>query len=135
MVVEIRTAHPEAALRLDIRGSLVGHWDTDRLAQVVWNLVGNAIQHGDRTPVTLTVEEAGDAVMMTVHNGGTPIPPHVLASIFEPLARGRGENGGHSIGLGLFIVRAIVLAHGGEIDVTSSREHGTTFTARLPKLS
>jgi signal transduction histidine kinase len=133
VVLESRAAHPEAVLHVTTRGNLVGNWDADRLAQVVSNLVGNAIQHGDGTPVTLTAEEQGDEVTLVVHNGGAPIPPNVLPLVFEPLARGGTESGGHSIGLGLFIARTIVSAHGGEISVKSSREHGTTFTARLPK--
>ena len=70
---------------------------------------------------------------LTVHNGGTPIPPEVLPYIFEPLARGGAEGASHSIGLGLFIARAIVSAHGGHIQVSSSTDTGTTFTVALPK--
>lgn len=134
VVLETGTARPEGVLRLETSGNLVGNWDVDRLAQVVSNLVGNAIQHGDGTPVTITAEEEGDDVSLAVHNGGAPIPPNVMPSIFEPLARGGAESGGHSIGLGLFIARAIVSAHGGDISVTSSSDQGTTFTVRLPKL-
>ena len=133
VMLESGASRPEAALRLDTRGNLVGNWDTDRLAQVVSNLVGNAIQYGEGTPVTLTAEEEGSAVILAVHNDGAPIPPAMSRSIFEPLARGNGEGGAHSIGLGLFIARAIVSAHGGEIGVRSSSDRGTTFTVRLPK--
>ena len=112
----------------------MGNWDADRLAQAVSNLVGNAIQYGDGTPVALTAEEDNGSVLLAVHNGGAPIPPDVMPSIFEPLARGSGDGGAHSIGLGLFIARAIVSAHGGDIDVKSSSDQGTTFTVRLPKL-
>jgi len=134
VILESSTARPEAALRFNTTGNLVGNWDADRLAQAVSNLVGNAIQYGDRTPVTLTAEEANGAVLLAVHNGGAPIPPDVMQSIFEPLARGSGDGGAHSIGLGLYIARAIVSAHGGEIGVRSSSDQGTTFTVRLPKL-
>jgi signal transduction histidine kinase len=134
VVLESRAANPEAVLLLKTKGDLVGTWDADRLAQVLSNLVGNAIQHGDGTPVTLTAEGDGDVVTLVVHNGGAPIPPDVMPSVFEPLARGESKGGAHSIGLGLFIARMIVSAHGGTISVNSSSEHGTTFTARLPKL-
>src|SRR4051794_15925155 len=60
-----------------------------------------------RTPVTITAHESGDSVMFRFHNGGPAIPPDVLPFVFEPLARGRRESAGHSIGLGLFIARAI----------------------------
>ena len=114
---------------------LQGDWDADRLTQVVSNLLGNAIQHGGATPVTVTAGEDGDAVTLAVHNGGAPVSPEALPFIFEPLARGQSENtkGSRSIGLGLFIARAIVSAHGGHIDVTSSSDDGTMFTVWLPK--
>jgi signal transduction histidine kinase len=134
VVLETGVARPEAVLRLRTTGNLIGNWDADRLAQAVSNLVGNAIQHGQGTPVTISAEDEGDDVSLAVHNGGAPIPPNVMPSIFEPLARGEAEGAAHSIGLGLFIARAIVAAHGGEISVKSSSEQGTTFTVRLPKL-
>jgi signal transduction histidine kinase len=132
-MMEIHAGHPDAVVRLQAGGDLRGEWDPDRLAQVVSNLVGNAIQHGSGTPVTLTAHGDGDAVTLAVHNGGPAIPPDVLPFVFEPLARGRGESAEHSIGLGLFIARAIVSAHGGNIQVSSSTDAGTTFTARLPR--
>ena len=116
-------------------GDLRGEWDADRLVQVVSDLVGNAIQHGGGTPVTLTGQEQGGSVALAVHNGGPPIPAEVLPFVFEPLARGRAEGAAGSIGLGLFIARAIVSAHGGDIEVSSSAAAGTTFTLRLPKAS
>jgi signal transduction histidine kinase len=128
---EIRSAHPEALLDTHSRGNVRGDWDPDRLAQVVSNLVGAAIQHGDSTPVTLTAAQHGDEVTLEVHNGGAPIPAEVLPWIFEPLRRGRSQ-GQHSIGFGLFIARAVVLAHGGDIQVESS-DTGTTFTVTLPR--
>jgi len=91
------------------------------------------VQHGGGSAITLTAQEQGDGVTLTVHNGGPPIPQDALPSIFEPLARGAIEGTSHSIGLGLFIARAIVTAHGGDIQVSSSTEAGTTFTVGLPK--
>jgi signal transduction histidine kinase len=132
-LAEIRSACPDAVLRVEAKGNLVGNWDADRLAQVVANLVGNALQHGEGTPTTLTAQEDGQHVTLTVHNGGAPIPPDVMPLVFEPLARGRTDGELHSIGLGLFIARAVVSAHNGEIEVRSSREAGTTFTVRLPR--
>jgi signal transduction histidine kinase len=102
---------------------------------VVSNLVGNAIQHGGGTPISICGREDGDSVTLAVHNGGRPIPQDVLPLVFEPLARGDAEDAGGSIGLGLFIVWAIVSAHGGDIQVSWSTHTGTTFTVRLPKAS
>jgi signal transduction histidine kinase len=132
-IMEIRAAHPDTSLRSQMSGDLRGQWDPDRLAQVVSNLLANAIQHGGGTAITLTAQEHGDAVTLAVHNGGPPIPQQALPSLFEPLARGRTEGPSHGIGLGLFIARAIVTAHGGDIEVSSSTDAGTTFTVRLPK--
>jgi len=134
-MIEIRAGRPEAVLRFQASGDLRGGWDVDRLAQVVSNLVGNAIQHGSGAPVTLNGQEQGDAVTLAVHNGGPPIPPEVLPFVFEPLARGRAEGASQSIGLGLFIARVIVSAHGGHIQVSSSTDAGTTVTVVLPKVS
>jgi signal transduction histidine kinase len=135
VVTECQAAHPDAVIELKTSGSLAGQWDADRMTQVISNLVGNAIQHGDGTPVTLVAKEEEDAITLTVHNQGTPIPPEGMPSIFEPLARGPSEGitGGGSIGLGLFIARAIVTAHHGTIEATSSSESGTTFSVTLPK--
>jgi phosphoserine phosphatase RsbU/P len=85
-------------------------------------------RHADAPP-----RDAGDAVTLAVHNGGTPIPPEALPFIFEPLARGQAEKTAGGIGLRLFIARAVVSAHRGEIALTSSSDDGTTFTVRLPK--
>jgi signal transduction histidine kinase len=147
---ETRAAHPGRTVRFLRDGDLRGQWDVDRLRQVVANLVGNAIQHGTG-PVDLAARaergEGGEAgeraeegeggyVVLSVHNGGAPIPPEALPTLFEPLVRGREEGASRrhgSIGLGLYIAREVVTAHGGTIDVTSSAGQGTTFTVRLPR--
>ena len=132
VVLEIQATHPEAVVHFQSRGDVSGRWDADRLAQVVTNLVGNAIEHGAEAPVTLVASEEGDRVRLTVHNHGEPIPPQARATLFEPLSRGTSE-GPRNLGLGLFIARAIVTAHGGEIGVTSTAESGTTFEVALPR--
>ena len=73
--------------------------------------------------------------MVAVHNGGEPIAGELLVNIFEPLRRGDAQNLGKdsfSMGLGLYIASTIALAHQGTLTVESTREHGTTFTAKLP---
>ncbi len=132
VVLEAQATYPDAVVRFESHGDVSGQWDPDRLAQVVANLVGNAIEYGGKTPVTLIAAEAGDVVTFTVHNHGDPIPPRSQAGLFEPLARGTSD-GTHNLGLGLFIARAIVVAHGGEIRVTSTEQSGTTFEVTLPR--
>ena len=82
--------------------------------------------------MTLVVSEVGERVRLAVHNNGAPIPPQARATIFEPLSRGTSDSP-RNLGLGLFIACAIVIAHGGEISVTSSPESGTTFDVALPR--
>jgi signal transduction histidine kinase len=136
VILELKTFHPDAELHCRAEGDLRGAWDADRLTQVVSNLVGNALQHGDGTRVAMVTWEAGDDVRLSVHNTGRAIPKAMHASIFEPLARYAPTEGSTtSIGLGLFIARAIVVAHGGTITVSSTEARGTTFEVRLPRVN
>jgi signal transduction histidine kinase len=131
---ELEAAHPGRTLELkvDSPGPVPGEWDPDRLAQVVSNLVGNAIDHGRAgEPIEVRLGADGESAVLAVHNRGESIPAESLPVIFEPF---RVANGAHrnGLGLGLFITRQIVLAHGGKIDVESTSVDGTTFTVRLP---
>lgn len=132
VLLEVQASHSDALVQFDSSGDLAGEWDADRLAQVVSNLIGNAIQHGGNGPVTLRANDVGDSVTLAVHNQGEPIPREAQCTIFEPLARGAAD-GTHGIGLGLFIAKAITVAHGGDITVTSGGSSGTTFEVILPK--
>jgi len=137
---QFRTAHPDRVIRYDADGDLRGDWDADRLRQALSNVLGNAVQHGDAgAPIDLRASGTRPAaVVVEVHNGGTPIPPGELSKIFDPLVRGSGAhaprtNRPGSIGLGLYIAREIGRSHGGRIDVTSTAAAGTTFTITLPR--
>ena len=92
------------------------------------------------TPIELSVCGEPSDVVVVVHNGGPPIPPGELPKIFDPLVRGSSAefptaNRPGSIGLGLYIAREVAKSHGGTIDATSSREAGTAFTMRLPRVA
>ena len=132
VVLELQASHPDRVVHLESHGDVTGQWDADRLAQVVSNLVGNAIEHGAKTPVSVLISGSDEGVTLTVHNQGNPIPPQAQVKIFEPLARGSSDTT-HNLGLGLFIARAIVVAHGGDIRVDSSEQSGTTFEVTLPR--
>jgi signal transduction histidine kinase len=116
-------------------GDLRGEWDSDRIAQVLSNLIRNAIQHGGKDdPITLVALGRSDEVLLKVHNGGPAIPPDALPNIFEPMVRHvEDEQRNTGLGLGLFIAFQVVLAHEGKLEVTSTAGRGTTFTARLPR--
>jgi PAS domain S-box-containing protein len=136
VVDELRIAHRERAIELTTRGELTGRWDAARIAQVVSNLVANALTHGCvDAPVQVSLCGDGEAVALAVTNRGPTIPDDAVERLFEPFWQAPGDaaprqHGG--LGLGLYIVREIVTAHGGTIDVRS-RDCVTTFTVRLPR--
>ncbi len=135
VVEEVQLAHPERDIHLRTDGDGQGVWDVDRVAQVLTNLVGNAVQHSPSdTPVRVVARGEGEEVVLEVRNQGNPIPPDVLPRLFEPFHRGRSASAGRgSVGLGLYISHQVVLGHGGRIDVRSTASEGTTFTVRLPR--
>jgi hypothetical protein len=145
VVEAYRTTNPGRTLRFHSDGDITGVWDAGRLRQVISNLMGNAIQHGSpEGPVELSVALEGSTpeestVVLRVHNEGAPIPPDLLPTLFDPLVRyatresaARRRPG--SIGLGLYIVREIVVAKGGTVEVASTAQEGTTFTVRIPRI-
>ncbi len=134
---EVQTSWPERALHLEVRGDVRGEWDPDRLMQVLGNLLSNALRYGaPDTPVRVRVWSAGEAVRLQVHNHGTPIPAEARARLFRPFCRGaQAERASkEGLGLGLYIVREVVRAHGGLLSVESTQEEGTTFSIHLPRL-
>jgi phosphoserine phosphatase RsbU/P len=133
---ELRTAHPSRVIEVRCPPSVGGTWDADRLEQVFSNLIGNAVHYGDGSSVQIGVVENGDEVIVSVHNDGAPIPEKLQADLFSPFRRGErdsrtAETAG--LGLGLYISREIVLAHGGNIEVSSTATEGTTFRVTLPR--
>lgn len=119
-------------LRLDITDGITANVDTRRISQVVMNLLGNAIQHGDGNPIDLWLRRRDDVIELGVHNTGTPIVDELRDKLFEPLERARMANPTHSVGLGLYIVQQLVIAHGGTIAFESTAASGTTFRVHLP---
>ncbi|HEX2572136.1 MAG TPA: ATP-binding protein [Polyangia bacterium] len=136
VVEELATAHPDARITLQVAGDTRGTWDADLLAEVISNLVGNAVQHGAREPILARVGPGQEGVQFAVHNRGEPIPAEFLPYLFDPFRRARapGAKSSHQgLGLGLFIAQQIARAHGGRIAVVSAAEEGTTFTLHLPR--
>jgi PAS domain S-box-containing protein len=130
---EYRAIHPECTIEVEVGGDVRGEWDGGRISQVISNLVGNAIGHGDgAAPIRISIDGDDADVHIRVHNKGVPISSELLPVLFQPFRRGDGDRP-RGLGLGLYIVQQIVIAHGGSIDVTSTLEEGTTFVARLPR--
>ena len=138
IVEEQQVSHPERQFLLDISGTFDGNWDEQRIAQVISNLLGNAVQHGfTSTPIKVNLTSSEHSVLIKVSNKSKPIPQSKIKHIFEPLFRfEENENADHSqtssLGLGLYISREIVLSHKGTVNVTSDVE-GTTFEISLPR--
>jgi signal transduction histidine kinase len=138
-VEEVRQAHAGREVALSVAEDTWLDGDRSRLGQVVSNLLVNAVQHGapgERIEVDVSATPA--AVTVRVHNQGPPIPEAALPRVFEPFRRGDADaqpRSGRNLGLGLFIVREIVRAHGGAVEVRSRAGDGTTFTVRLPRAS
>jgi len=134
---QLRGAHPRRRLELQVVGDTRGRWDSVRLQQVLRNLVSNAIRYGaSDAPVRVLLTGEKAEVRLDVINAGPTIDVSVLDEIFHPLKRGptqeaaRGTDG--SLGLGLYIVNQIALAHGGNVAVRSARGE-TIFVVRLPR--
>ena len=136
VVAEVAATYPSARVRVETAGNLHGSWDGDKLTQALINLVANAAQHGsDKSPIMVEARGSDREVEIAVQNEGPEIPPDKIARIFDAMKHSvddRSRDRRH-LGLGLFIVDKIVQAHGGSMDVTSSRQSGTTFTMRLPR--
>ena len=133
---ETQLTHPERPLRVEVRGDLTGVWDRDRMYQLLANLVGNAVYHGEPlSPIELRIDGGETEVVIDVANQGEPIPKATLPFIFDAFRKGRTAHPSRTqgLGLGLFIVREIARSHGGVIAVTSSASDGTTFRVRLPR--
>jgi signal transduction histidine kinase len=134
---QLRGAHPNRQLELEVVGDTRGHWDGPRLQQVLRNLVTNAIKYGVADApvrVALTGEEAN--VRFEVTNRGPAIEPSALDQIFDPLRRGPAQgddrNADGGLGLGLYIVREVTRAHEGQVGARSIGGE-TVFAVRLPR--
>ncbi len=137
VVEETKIAWPSRSIELEMQGNLQGDWDSARLAQVISNLIGNGVHHGDpMTPVQVFVSGEGENVLLVVHNKGPVISPEKIPGLFDPFRRGVSDPGSsieQGLGLGLYIVKQIILSHEGTIDVESTQAKGTTFTISLPR--
>lgn len=134
---QLRVAHPGRQIELAIVGDTRGFWDRLRLQQLLRNLVVNAIKYGAAdAPVQVVFTGGAADVTIEVKNSGPAIEKENLDVIFDPLTRGLGKDQSNDseagLGLGLYIVREIAHAHGGNVNVRS--DHGeTVFAVRLPR--
>ena len=134
-VEELASAFPGRALAHRRHGAGACEADSNRLFQLIGNLVSNAMHYGDRDgAVTVTSRIDESRFVIEVHNMGPPIPAATLPTLFEPMVRGTdAESTSRSVGLGLYIVSEIARAHGGGVRVASSALDGTTFIVTIAR--
>jgi signal transduction histidine kinase len=132
VVTELNMAWPEIEIITDIELSSELKADYRRVAQLLSNLLGNAITHGERgKSISIKLKEITEGKKLTVTNSGTPIPASLLPHLFLPFSRGKVTAGQEGLGLGLYIAKEIALAHQGSINVESDNNQ-TEFTILFP---
>jgi signal transduction histidine kinase len=132
---QIRAAHPGRRIELIVSGDSHGSWDGRRIQQVLSNLVVNALKYGVRDEAVRVSVSGGETdVRIEIRNAGTVTPTTTLNDLFQPLMRGTGEEAeaADSLGLGLYIVKEIVRAHGGEVEARCDAAE-TVFAVCLPR--
>jgi len=132
----VKAAHADTVFELKKIGDLHGNWDRERLAQVIFNLVVNAVIHASAKQVQISAEAQGSDVVLRVTNQGAPIPADRQAWIFDPFVHTDTEPSAlpkRGLGLGLFIVKEIVTGHEGIVEIVSTAFDGTSFIVRLPR--
>jgi len=135
VVEQLRAAHPDRGIDLQILGNVKGVWDGGRLQQVITNLVLNALRYGAPDKSVCVIVTGDDAeIRLEVRNSGPAIDRLTLERIFDPLWRGPDQTNRHSagLGLGLYIASEIAKAHHGSIKARSDQAE-TSFEVRLPR--
>jgi len=131
--MEVQAAGTGSKLKVELNGPVVGHWDRERLNQVVTNLVGNAVKYGQGRPVLIRAgADRQRRARLQVSDSGPGIAPEMHTRIFEPFKRVARNGQSDGLGLGLFIVRSIVEQLGGAVNVNSRPGAGATFVVELP---
>jgi signal transduction histidine kinase len=131
---ELEADHPAWSIVVETLGDPAGTWDVNGLVRVVSNLAGNAIAHGTGAcQIALRIDgRAAAEVVVEVHNGGM-IAPRLAASLFEPEAGNKQRHKADGLGLGLYLSKQIIVAHGGTIALHSNERDGTTVRVVLPR--
>jgi sigma-B regulation protein RsbU (phosphoserine phosphatase) len=132
VVGELRTSFPDRVIAADVEFDVPIPCDRPRIAQLLSNLLGNALTHGAAgMPVRVQASTEGGFLELSVSNAGDPIPPAAMERLFQPFTRGAVRPSQQGLGLGLFIASQVAKAHGGTLYATSSPDE-TRFTFRMP---
>jgi signal transduction histidine kinase len=130
--IEADLAAAGSSLSIECAAPVVGWWDPSRLDQVVTNLLTNAAKFGAGKPIEIRIERLGATARLTVTDRGIGIDPVRRPHVFDRFERAVSSSRYGGLGLGLYIARSIVAAHGGTITVDSEPGAGSTFTVTLP---
>jgi len=132
-ISEIHSSNPDAIIEQSIDITRPALCDPGRIEQLLSNLLGNAVTHGEiGKPVHVDIYVKDDDLIINVKNSGNPIPPALLGSLFSPFTRSELNQHSEGLGLGLYIASEIVKGHDGTISVASTEDDGTCFVARFP---
>jgi PAS domain S-box-containing protein len=132
VVARFSEAGTDSEISIDAPAPVIGNCDPMRVEQVLVNLISNATKYGAGAPITVKVWAQGERAFFSVTDRGIGIPAEQLPIIFDRFERGSVGRSYGGLGLGLYIARQIINAHGGSIEVTSTLGAGSTFTASVP---
>jgi len=128
-----QSARAHSPLELDAPASVEGSWDRQRLDEVLTNLLSNALKYGPGAPVRVRIRAEGATAHLVVSDGGIGVSAADQARLFDRFERAVSDRNYGGLGLGLWITRQIVEAHGGQIRVVSAPGQGATFEVVLPR--
>ena len=133
VLAEIQASEPDARINRSMTIASGVYCDPARIGQLLSNLLGNAVKHGDRKhPVEVVATTDGSEFVLSVANQGASIPATLIPLLFQPFKRSEGGQRGEGLGLGLYIAAQILEGHNGTLSVSSSPDQGTCFVARFP---
>ena len=120
------------SVSVETEQSIIGSWDQFRLEQVLLNLLSNALRYGEKKPIHIQLRKSENRAQLSVKDSGRGIKTEDHNRIFERFERATADSDTNGLGLGLYISKNVIKAHGGEIKLSSEPEKGSTFTIFLP---
>jgi signal transduction histidine kinase len=130
--VDLKMAN--CALNLSLDADAIGYWDPRRIEQVLVNLLSNIIKYAPGSPVNISVQKNANRVSLVVQDQGPGIAKEKHKCIFNRFERVSSMTSTSGLGLGLYVVKKIIEAHHGQIELKSDIGQGATFQVELPSI-